>query len=135
MRSDIDQPTTRREYRSIMTTRYSQLSSVHKYVNYVAFFFPDCFVMVHLCCVVYSLNRVSITGGQDQLISETTHRTKKYENNRVEQSHEATRVRERGIRKFNSVRQAQRFLGRHVAISNLFNLGRRRSVPIIIVIS
>ena len=35
-----------------------------------------------------------------------------------------TRVRERGMRKFKSVRQAQRFLDAHAAVSNLFNLGR-----------
>ena len=63
------------------------------------------------------------------LISETIHSTEQYENNRAEQSHEATRVRERGMRgpafrKFKSVRQAQRFLGAHAAVSNLFNLGR-----------
>ena len=28
------------------------------------------------------------------------------------------------MRKFKSVRQAQRFLGTHAAVSNLFNLGR-----------
>ena len=38
-----------------------------------------------------------------ELIPETIHSTKQYENNRVEQSHEATRVRERGIRKFKSI--------------------------------
>jgi putative transposase len=38
--------------------------------------------------------------------------------------HEATRIRERGMRRFKSVRQAQRFLGVHAAVSNLFNLGR-----------
>jgi putative transposase len=59
-----------------------------------------------------------------ELISETIHSTGQYENNRAEQSHEATRVRERGMRKFKSVRQAQRFLGVHTAVSNLFNLGR-----------
>ena len=59
-----------------------------------------------------------------KLIPETIHSTKQYENNRAEQSHEATRVRERGMRKFKSVRQAQRFLGAHAAVSNLFNLGR-----------
>jgi putative transposase len=58
------------------------------------------------------------------LISETIHSTQQYENNRAEQSHEATRVRERGIRKFKSVSQAQRFLGAHAAVSNLCNLGR-----------
>ena len=59
-----------------------------------------------------------------ELIPETIHSTKQYENNRAEQSREATRVRERGMRKFKSVRQAQRFLGAHAAVSNLFNLGR-----------
>jgi len=59
-----------------------------------------------------------------ELMPETIHSTKQYENNRAEQSHEATRVRERGIRRFRSVRQAQRFLGAHAAVSNLFNLGR-----------
>src|SRR6056300_759339 len=59
-----------------------------------------------------------------ELIPETIHNTQQYENNRAEQSHEATRVRERGMRKFKSVRQAQRFLGVHAAVSNLFNLGR-----------
>ena len=59
-----------------------------------------------------------------ELIPETIHSTKQYENNRAEQSHEATRVRERGMRKFKSVAQAQRFLGTHAVVSNLFNLGR-----------
>ena len=54
----------------------------------------------------------------------TIHSTQQYENNRAEQSHEATRVRERGMRKFKSVGQAQRFLGTHAVVSNLFNLGR-----------
>ena len=59
-----------------------------------------------------------------ELIPETIHSTEQYENNRAERSHEATRVRERGMRKFKSVGQAQRFLGTHAAVSNLFNLGR-----------
>lgn len=59
-----------------------------------------------------------------ELMSETIHSTQQYQNNRAEQSHEATKVRERGMRKFKSTRQAQRFLGAHAAVSNLFNLGR-----------
>jgi len=59
-----------------------------------------------------------------ELIPETIHSTQQYANNRAEQSHEATRVRERGMRRFKSVRQAQRFLGAHAAVHNLFNLGR-----------
>lgn len=59
-----------------------------------------------------------------ELIPEAIHSTELYENNRVEQSHEATQARERGIRKFKSIRQAQRFLDAHAAVHNLFNLGR-----------
>ena len=59
------------------------------------------------------------------LIPETIHSTKQYENNRAERSHEATRERECGMRKFKSVRQAQRFLVAHAAVSILFNLGKR----------
>ena len=59
-----------------------------------------------------------------ELIPDTIHSTEQCENNRPEQSHEATRVRERGMRKFKSTSQAQSFLGTHAAVSNLFNLGR-----------
>ena len=59
-----------------------------------------------------------------ELIPETIHDTSQYANNRAELSHEPTRVRERGMRKFKSMKQAQRFLGAHAAVYNLFNLGR-----------
>ena len=59
-----------------------------------------------------------------ELVPETIHSTQQYENNRAEQSHESTRVRERGMRRFKSMRQAQRFVTAHAAVSNLFNLGR-----------
>ena len=55
-----------------------------------------------------------------ELMPDVIHSTERYENNRAEQSHEATRVRERGMRRFKSVGQAQRFLGAHAAVSNLF---------------
>jgi len=58
-----------------------------------------------------------------ELIPEVIHDTTQYANNRAELSHEPTRVRERGMRKFESVEQAQRFLGAHAAVYNLFNLG------------
>ncbi len=66
-----------------------------------------------------------------ELIPEAIHDTSQYANNRAEQSHENTRVRERGMRwsdisGFKSVRQAQRFLGTHATVSNLFNLGRHK---------
>jgi putative transposase len=59
-----------------------------------------------------------------ELMPDVIHDNAPYANNRAEQSHEATRVRERVMRRFKSVRQAQRFLGAHAAVSNLFNLGR-----------
>ena len=59
-----------------------------------------------------------------EVMSEVIHETDRYANNRAEQSHEATRVRERAMRKFKSIRQAQRFVNAHAAVQNLFNLGR-----------
>ena len=59
-----------------------------------------------------------------ELIPEAIHDTSQYANTRAEQSHEPTRVRERVMRRFKSVAQAQRFLGTHAAVYNLFNLGR-----------
>jgi putative transposase len=58
------------------------------------------------------------------VVPDAIHVTDQYANNRAEQSHEATRVRERGMRKFKSVGQAQRFVSAHAAVQNLFNLGR-----------
>ena len=59
-----------------------------------------------------------------ELMPDVIHSTEQYENNRAEQSHENTRLRERGMRRFKSVGQAQRFVIAHAAVSNLFNLGR-----------
>lgn len=59
-----------------------------------------------------------------ELVPDSIHDTSQYANNRAELSHQSTRVRERGIRKFKSITQAQRFLGVHSAVYNLFNLGR-----------
>ena len=63
-----------------------------------------------------------------ELMPDAIHDNSQYANNRAEQPHEPTRVRERVMRKFKSVRQAQRFLGAHAAVSNLFNLGRHKVV-------
>ena len=60
-----------------------------------------------------------------ELMPDVIHSTEQCENNRAEQSHEATRVRERGrMRRFKLTRQAQRFLDALAAVYNLFNLGR-----------
>jgi putative transposase len=59
-----------------------------------------------------------------ELIPAAIHDTSWYANNRAELSHKPTRVRERGMRRFKSRVQAQRFLAAHAAVYNLFNLGR-----------
>jgi len=59
-----------------------------------------------------------------EMMPDVIHDTTQYANNRAEQSHEATRVRERGMHKFKSAGQARQFLTAHAAIQNLFNLGR-----------
>ncbi len=51
-----------------------------------------------------------------ELIPETIHDTSQYANNRAEFSHQPTRVRERGMRRFKSMQQAQRFLTVHAAV-------------------
>ena len=58
------------------------------------------------------------------LTPESKHNTEQYANNRAELSRQPTRVRERGMRRFKSIKQAQRFLESHAAVYNLFNLHR-----------
>jgi len=57
------------------------------------------------------------------LIPDAIHDTSQYANDRAELSHQPTRVRERVMRRFKSIRQAQRFLTVHAAVFKLFNLG------------
>ena len=45
-------------------------------------------------------------------------------NNRVENSHQVVRRRERKLQRFKSARSAQRFLSMHAAVHNTFNLQR-----------
>jgi len=58
------------------------------------------------------------------LMPETIHSNDRYANNRAELSHRPTRARERGMRRFSSPEQAQRFLSAHAVVYNLFNLQR-----------
>ena len=67
----------------------------------------------------------SYNAAHAELILETIHDTSQYANNRAELSHEPTRARERGMRKFRSMEPAQRFLSAHEALYNPFNLGHR----------
>ena len=59
------------------------------------------------------------------LMPETIHSNDRYANNRAELSHQPTRARERGMRRFRSPARAQRFLSAHAVVYSLFNLQRQ----------
>jgi putative transposase len=58
------------------------------------------------------------------IMPSVAHDTTQYANNRAEVSHEPIRQRERGMRRFKSMAQAQRFLSVHGITQNLFRVGR-----------
>src|ERR1700730_4725214 len=55
-----------------------------------------------------------------ELMPSVTHRQSKYLNNRAENSHQPTRLRERAMKRFKSLRHAQRFLSAFSGISAHF---------------
>ena len=59
-----------------------------------------------------------------EVMSSSLHDTRQYSNNRAEVSHEPTRARERQMRRFKSIGQAQLFLAVHGTIRNLFFISR-----------
>jgi hypothetical protein len=61
------------------------------------------------------------------VISDVAHHRARRLNNRVENSHQPTRERERAMRRFKSMRHAQRFLAEHAWISNHFRPGRHEA--------
>ena len=58
------------------------------------------------------------------VLPSVVHCTDRYANNRAEVSHQATRQRERQMRRFKSPVQLQRFASVHGAVQNLFQVGR-----------
>jgi putative transposase len=64
-------------------------------------------------------------------MSQAEHVTKRWANNRAENSHQPTRERERKMPRFKSAGQAQRFLSTHAAIYSFFHPGRNHcSAPV-----
>jgi len=59
---------------------------------------------------------------QRELVPDTIHDTFQYVNSCGELSHQPTRVREQGMRRFKLIDRVQRFLDMHTAVYNLFNL-------------
>jgi putative transposase len=66
----------------------------------------------------------SYSAAHRTVMPSVTHDTQQYANNLAEVSHQPTRQRERQMRRFRSVGQAQRFLAVHGVVQNLFRLGR-----------
>ena len=66
----------------------------------------------------------SYTTAHRELIPEVDHRRGGRLNNRAENSHQPTRERERRMRRFESMKHAQRFLSSHGQVSNHFRCGR-----------
>ena len=64
-----------------------------------------------------------------ELMSSVAHRRSRYLNNRAENSHQPTRQRERAMKRFTSVRHAQRFLSAFSGISAHFRPRRHRLSP------
>jgi putative transposase len=60
------------------------------------------------------------------IMPSVVHDTTRCANNLGEVSHQPTRRRERHLRRFKSVAQAQRFLAVHDVVRNLFTVGRHR---------
>ncbi len=72
--------------------------------------------------IVTDMFRSNSVAHQEE-IPDAIHITERYADNRADQSHEPTRVRERVMRYFKSMRKAQRFVTTHAALQNLFNPG------------
>lgn len=63
----------------------------------------------------------SYSAAKTELMPDVEHRSHKGLNNRAENSHLAVRRRERGMKRFKSARQCQRFVSIHGPIANLFH--------------
>jgi putative transposase len=66
----------------------------------------------------------SYAAAHRSVMPSVAHDMRRYANNRAEVSHQPSRQRERLMRRFKSVGQAQRFLSVHGVVQNLFKLGR-----------
>ena len=66
----------------------------------------------------------SYSAAKAEVLPSVEHCQQKYQNNRAENSHQPTRLRERVMRRFKSARHAQRFLSAFGIISSHFQVGR-----------
>jgi len=66
----------------------------------------------------------SYAAAKREVMPSVIHCQDRYANNRAEVSHQHTREQERQMRRFKSLKHAQRFLSVHGVVNNLFRLGR-----------
>src|SRR3979411_385250 len=66
----------------------------------------------------------SYSAAKAEVIPSVEHLQQKYQNNRAENSHQPTRLRERVMRRFKSAGHAQRFLSAFGIITSHFRVGR-----------
>jgi putative transposase len=77
-------------------------------------------------CVMVTDKLKSYDAAKREIMPGVEHRSHKGLNNRAENSHLAVRRRERGMIRFKSPAQCQRFVSSHGPISNLFLLHRKQ---------
>ena len=68
----------------------------------------------------------SYSAATAEVMPSVEHLQQKYQNNRAENSHQPTRLRERVMRRFKSAGQAQRFLAAFGIITSHFRVGRHQ---------
>ena len=66
----------------------------------------------------------SYSAAKTAMVPSVEHHQQKYQNNRAENSHQPTRLRERVMRRFKSAGHAQRFLSAFGIINSHFRVGR-----------
>ena len=76
--------------------------------------------------VIVTDKLASYAAAKREILPSVEHRQSRYLNNRCDVSHQPSRRRERHMRRFKSVRQAQQFLATHSPIHNHFQLRRHR---------
>jgi putative transposase len=76
--------------------------------------------------VAFSGQPRSYTIAHRELMASVEYRRSKYGNNRAENSHQPTRVRERAMKGFTSPGHTQRFLSAFSGISSHFRFGRHK---------
>src|SRR5712675_860652 len=67
-----------------------------------------------------------LRGGEGEVLTRFEHCRYKWHNNRAENSHQPTRLRERVMRRFKSAGHARRFLSAFGIITSHFRVGRHR---------